>query len=88
MKKKKRSIGPVVEIIIVAIAVSIFCLFMSLIGANGYITEGGTFETTLIVVRNFFSTAGIKHILNNSKLYSRADLSVLLYFLMKFITLK
>lgn len=66
MKRKKRTIGPVIEIIIMAIIVSVLCLLFSLIGASGYTTEGGTFETTLVVVRNFFSTAGIKHILNNS----------------------
>lgn len=66
MKKKKRQIGPVVEIIIMAIVVTLICLIFSLIGISGYKTEGGTFETTLIVIRNFFSTAGFKHILNNS----------------------
>ena len=66
MKKKKRQIGPVVEIIIMAIIIALICLIFSLIGISGYKTEGGTFETTLIVIRNFFSTAGFKHILNNS----------------------
>ena len=66
MKKKKRQVGPVVEIIIMAIIVAIICLLFSLIGISGYKTEGGTFETTLVVIRNFFSTAGFKHILNNS----------------------
>ena len=66
MKRKRRSMGPVVEIILLAVIVSFICLLFSLIGFSGYITEGGTFETTLVVVNNFFSTAGIKHILNNS----------------------
>ena len=66
MKRKKRSIGPVVEIILFSVIVALLCLIFSLIGANGYITEGGTFETTLVVLNNFFSTAGIKHIVNNS----------------------
>ena len=66
MKRKKRSMGPVVEIILIAVIVSVVCLLFNLIGASGYKTEGGTFETTLVVVKNFFSTAGIKHILNNS----------------------
>ena len=66
MKRKKRSMGPVVEIILFAVIVSVLCLLFSLIGFSGYTTEGGTFETTLVVINNFFSTAGIKHILNNS----------------------
>jgi len=66
VKRKKRSIGPVVEIILFSVIVALLCLIFSLIGANGYITEGGTFETTLVVLNNFFSTAGIKHIVNNS----------------------
>ena len=69
MKRKKRSIGPVVEIILMAVVVSIICLLFSLIGTSGYKTEGGTFETTLVVAKNFFSTAGIKQILNNSLVY-------------------
>lgn len=66
MKKKKRQVGPVVEIIIMAIVIALICLIFSLIGISGYKTEGGTFETSLVVIRNFFSTAGFKHILNNS----------------------
>jgi len=66
VKRKKRSMGPVVEIILFSIVVALFCFIFSLIGTSGYITEGGTFETTLVVLNNFFSTAGIKHIVNNS----------------------
>ena len=66
MKRKKRTIGPVVELILLTFIVAVLCLLFSLIGFSGYKTEGGTFETTLVVINNFFSTAGIKHILNNS----------------------
>ena len=66
MKRKKRTMGPVVEIIVFCAIVALFCFIFSLTGASGYITEGGTFETTLVVLNNFFSTAGIKHIVNNS----------------------
>ena len=65
-KRKKRLMGPVVEIILIAVVIAAICLILSLIGASGFITEGGTFETTLVEIKNFFSTAGIKHILNNS----------------------
>ena len=63
MKRKKRSTGPVVEIILFSAIIAVLCFIFSLIGASGYITEGGTFETTLVVLNNFFSTAGIKLIL-------------------------
>lgn len=65
-KGKKRLMGPVVEIILMAIVISVICLILSLTGASGYKTEVGTFETTLVEIKNIFSTAGIKHILNNS----------------------
>lgn len=66
MKRKKRTIGPVVEILIMCVGVTVLCFLFNLMGASGYKTEGGTFETTLVVINNIFSTAGIKHILNNS----------------------
>ena len=66
MKRKKRTMGPVVEIILMAVVITALCFLFSLIGFSGYITEGGTFETTLVVIKNIFSTEGIKHILNNS----------------------
>ena len=66
MKRKKRYIGPVVEIIILAIIVSAICLIFNLIHVTGYKTESGSFETTLVVINNIISSSGIKHILNNS----------------------
>ena len=65
-KRNKRLMGPVVEIILMSIIIVAICLILNLIGASGYKTEGGTFETTLVEIKNIFSTAGIKHILNNS----------------------
>ena len=56
----------IVEIIIIAIAVAIISFLFSLIGFKGYTTEGGTFETTLVLMKNIFSKDGIKYILNNS----------------------
>lgn len=66
MKRKKRPLGPVVEIVLMAIIVSVMCLIFNLIGFSGYKTEAGTFETTLMVINNIFSKEGIKHILNNT----------------------
>lgn len=66
MKKKKRNIGPVVEILIMIVIVTFLCLFMNLLGVSGYKTEGGSFETTLMVIKNIFSVSGIKYILNNT----------------------
>ena len=66
MKKKKRQVGPVVEIIFLALIIVAFCFVLNLLGARGFLTEPGTFETTLVVVKNIFSSAGISHILDNS----------------------
>ena len=49
-------------ILVVAVLSLIFYLFK----ASGYKTEGGTFETTLIVINNIFSSKGIKHILDST----------------------
>lgn len=68
MNKKKRTMGPVVEILFIAGIVSVLCLLFSIIGFRGYKTEGGSFETTLVIVKNIFSPSGIKYILNNSLL--------------------
>lgn len=65
-KNNKRVMGPIVEIIFIALFVSIVCFLFNLIGVSGYKTEGGTLETTLIIVNNIFSKSGLKHILDNS----------------------
>lgn len=68
MKKKKkiRTMGPVVEIIMLILIVSVLSFIFHLLKMSGYKTEGGTFETTLVVINNFFSTKGIKNILNTT----------------------
>ena len=66
MKRKKRTIGPVVEILLMAGIIGVICFFLSLLGTSGYKTEAGTFETTLVVIKNIFSIDGLKHLLNNS----------------------
>ena len=54
MKRKRRFIGPVVEIMLFALIISVICFLLNLIGANGYKTDAGTFETTLVVIKNIF----------------------------------
>ena len=66
MTKKKRFIGPVVEIMFLAVIVSLICLVLNLIKTRGYITEAQTFETSLVIVKNIFSKAGIKYIISNT----------------------
>lgn len=66
MKKKRRTIGPVVEILIMIAVVSLLSLLFNAFKMSGHTTEGGTFETTLVIVKNIFNIDGIKHILNNS----------------------
>lgn len=65
-KKRKRSMGPVVEILLLVLGISILCFLFNLIGVTGYKTESGTLETTLVIINNIFSKSGIKHILNNT----------------------
>ena len=65
-KNKIKVMGPVVEIIILILLVSILSLVFHLFKMSGYITEGGTFETSLVVINNIFSSKGLKHILDST----------------------
>ena len=65
-KNKIQTMGPVVEIMLLILIVSGLSLIFNLFKMNGYITEGGTFETTLVIVNNLFSSKGIKNILDSS----------------------
>ena len=65
-KNKTRSIGPVVELIILILLVSVLSLILNLFKVSGFITEGGTFETSLIIINNVFSGKGLAHILNST----------------------
>ena len=64
--KKIQSMGPVVEIMLLILIVAILSFIFNLFKASGYKTEGGTFETTLLVVNNIFSGKGIKNILDST----------------------
>lgn len=67
MKKNKlRAMGPVVEIILLILLVSVFSLIFSLFKMSGFVTEGGTFQTSLVVINNVFSSDGLKHILDST----------------------
>ncbi len=68
MKKKnhRRPLGSVVEILLMIVIISVVCFFLHLLGVSGYKTEPGSFETTLLIVNNIFSSSGIKYIINNS----------------------
>lgn len=65
-KKKIQSMGPVVEIMLLILIVAVLSLVFYLFKTSGYKTEGGTFETTLIVINNIFSSKGIKNILDTA----------------------
>ena len=65
-KNKIKVMGPVVEIIVLILLVSILSLVFHLFKMSGYITEGGTFETSLVVINNIFSSKGLKHILDST----------------------
>ena len=64
--KKKNKRGLIVEILFIAIFISVLSMILHLVGFRGYVTENGSFETTLIVVKNVLSKDGLKYILNNS----------------------
>ena len=65
-QKKIQSMGPVVEIMLLILIVAVLSLIFYLFKASGYKTEGGTFETTLVVINNIFSSKGIKNILDTA----------------------
>ena len=65
-QKKIQSMGPVVEIMLLILIVAVLSLVFYLFKTSGYKTEGGTFETTLIVINNIFSSKGIKNILDTA----------------------
>jgi len=65
-KNKTRSIGPVVELIILILFVSVLSLILNLFKVSGFITEGGTFETSLVIINNVFSSEGLAHVLNST----------------------
>ena len=65
-QKKIQSMGPVVEIMLLILIVAVLSLIFYLFKSSGYKTEGGTFETTLIVINNIFSSKGIKNILDTA----------------------
>lgn len=66
MKNKKRSVGPVIEILFFIGVVSLLSFIFKISEISGHTTEAGTFETTLVVIKNIFSRQGIKHILDNT----------------------
>lgn len=65
-KRKLKTTGPVVEIMLLILLVSVLSFIFSLFKMSGYITESGTFETTLVIVNNMFRSKGIKHILDST----------------------
>lgn len=84
-KIKKRPLGPIVEIIIFILFLSFVCFLFNLIGVSGYKTEAGTFETTLVVVKNVFSKDGIKTILSKA-IYNFKDLEPLVMIILSLIS--
>jgi len=68
-KNKLKTMGPVVEIILLILLVSVLSFLFSLFKMSGRITEGGNFQTnltSLVVINNVFSGEGLKHILDST----------------------
>ena len=49
-KNKKRQLGPVVEILFMALIISVLCFLLNVIGTSGYVTEAGSLITNLTVI--------------------------------------
>ena len=65
-KNKLKAMGPVVEIMLLILIVSVLSLLFNLLKVSGYRTEGGTFQTSLVIINNVFSSKGINHIFNSA----------------------
>ena len=65
-KNKQSRKGPISEIIIFGLIISVLSFVFSLLKVNGLKTDPGTFETTLVTINNIFSKSGIRHVLDNS----------------------
>lgn len=64
--RRKISFGPITVMIIIGVAVSILSFILQKIGFQSTVTDPETLETTVITVRNIFSTEGLRYILGNS----------------------
>ena len=60
--RNKKTLGPIVIMILLSIAIMILSFLFSKLGLQAVLTEVGTSETTIVTVNNIFSRAGIQYI--------------------------
>lgn len=64
--KNKRTLGPIIIMIIISLVIMILSFILNKLGIQTSVTEPGTFETTIITVKNIFSREGIQYIFGNA----------------------
>lgn len=64
--KNKKTLGPIIIMIIISFVVMILSFILNKLGVQSTITETGTFETTIITIKNIFSKEGIQYIFGNA----------------------
>lgn len=63
--KNKRTLGPLIIMIIISLAIMILSFVLNKLGIQTSITEAGTFETTIVTIKNIFSRQGMQYIFGN-----------------------
>lgn len=66
INKNRRSIGPITVMIIIGFFTMILSFLLNKIGVKSTITEPGTFETTVVTVKNIFSRQGLQYIFSDA----------------------
>lgn len=64
--KSKMNFGPITVMIGIGIVITLLSFLLNKLGAQTYITDPNTFETTIITVKNIFSKEGIRFIFGES----------------------
>ena len=66
INKNKRSMGLITVMIIIGLVTMFLSFLLNKIGIKSTITEPGTFETTVVTVRNIFSKEGLQYIFSDA----------------------
>lgn len=64
--KSKMNFGPITVMIGIGVVITLLSFILNKIGAQTYVTDANTFETTIITVKNIFSRQGIRFIFGES----------------------
>lgn len=65
-KIKKFNPGPITVMLIISLILMILSFLLNKIGLKGKITDPNTLETTTIIVNNFFTKDGFRHVIGSS----------------------